>query len=80
MTQRQTPAIQYEPPYSLDFVSHLDAGCYPAELTYQLMATLRLDPAGARMLDDLAIVRMELRLLAAISRESAPLDCEPRNS
>lgn len=47
----------------MDFVSHLDAGCYSDGATHELLATVRLDPAGARMLDDVAIVQMELRLL-----------------
>lgn len=47
----------------MDFVAHLDAGCYPDEVAQQLLDAVRLDAAGARMLDDLAIVQMELRLL-----------------
>lgn len=57
------PPIEYSPPYSMDFVAHLDAGCYPDEVAQQLLDAVRLDAAGARMLDDLAIVQMELRLL-----------------
>ncbi|MDX1870688.1 hypothetical protein SBI67_01010 [Mycolicibacterium sp. 120266] len=63
MSQEQIPAIESAPPYSMVFVSHLDAGCYPEELTQQLLAEVRRDPAGARMLDDLAIVQLELGLL-----------------
>lgn len=47
----------------MDFVAHLDGGCYPDGVTQQLLAAVRLDPVGARMLDDLAIVQMELGLL-----------------
>lgn len=47
----------------MDFVSHLDAGCYPDEVTKELLAAVHRDPAGARMLDDLAIVQIELGLL-----------------
>lgn len=62
VSQEQTPPIEYEPPYSMDFVSHLDAGCYPDEITPRLLTAVRRDAPGARMLDDLAIVQLELRL------------------
>jgi hypothetical protein len=57
------PPIEYEPPFSVDFVSHLDAGCYPDNVTQDLLAAVRSDPTGARMLTELTIVQMELRLL-----------------
>ncbi|ORA10960.1 hypothetical protein [Mycobacterium arosiense] len=63
MQEMPIPPIEYSPPYSMDFVSHLDAGCYPDGVTQQLLAAVRCDPVGARMLDDLAVVQMELRLL-----------------
>jgi hypothetical protein len=63
MTDEPIPPFEWSPPYSLEFVAHLEAGCYPDDVTPRLMAAVRSDPAGARMLDALTIVQMELRLL-----------------
>jgi hypothetical protein len=65
MNDQPIPPIEYRPPYSLDFVSHLDAGCYPDEMTAELLAQVSCDDEGRRMLDALTIVGLELRLLGA---------------
>ncbi|MDM2096403.1 hypothetical protein PP348_20220 [Mycobacteroides abscessus] len=63
MADEPLPPIEYEPPYSLNFVAHLDAGCYPDDLTPELLAGVRRDPAGAGLLDLLTTTQLELRLL-----------------
>ena len=55
--------IKYEPPYSIDFVAHLRAGCYPDALASELLAAICSDPVGARLLDGLTIIQLELRVL-----------------
>lgn len=55
------PPIEYHPPYSLDFVSHLDAGCYPDEVTEKLLAEVSKDEEARRMLEALTLVGLELR-------------------
>ena len=57
------PPIEFFPPYSLDFVAHLDTGCYPDENTADLLAAVSRDEEGRRMLDALVIVGLELRLV-----------------
>lgn len=63
MTDAPIPPVELSPPYSLEFVAHLEAGCYPDDVTPELMAVVCRDPAGARMLDALRITQLELRLL-----------------
>lgn len=46
----------------MDFVAHLYGGCYPAGITSALLAAVRADNDGARMLDALTVVQLELRL------------------
>ena len=48
------PPIEYAPPYSMDFVAHLDAG-YPNDVTRDLLAAVRTDPAGSRLLNALSV-------------------------
>lgn len=55
------PSIEHHPPYSPEFVAHLHAGCYPDDLTPALLALVRADPGGARMLDDYSLIQLELR-------------------
>ncbi|WP_421874646.1 hypothetical protein [Mycolicibacterium wolinskyi] len=64
MYDQPIPPIEFEPPYSMDFVSHLDAGCYPDEIMAERLAAVSRDEEGRRMLDALAIVGLELRLAA----------------
>lgn len=61
MTDLPIPPIEYHPPYSLDFVAHLDADCYPGEITAELLAEVSLDEEGRRMLEALTMVGLELR-------------------
>lgn len=56
------PPIEYEPPYSLEFVSHLHGSCYGDDVTPSLLAAVRADEVGARMLDSLTVVQLEMRL------------------
>src|SRR5947209_7583707 len=35
------PPIEYEPPYSIDFVAHLHGGCYPEHITPTFLAAVR---------------------------------------
>jgi hypothetical protein len=55
------PPIEFQPPYSLDFVAHLHGGCYSADVTPMLLRSVQTDPDGARMLDALTGVQLELR-------------------
>jgi hypothetical protein len=56
------PPIEYGPPFSLDFVAHLHGYRYPADVAPLLMRAVQRDPDGARMLDALESVRIELRV------------------
>lgn len=62
MTEATLPPIEYQPPYSLDFVAHLDAGCYPDALSLELLAAVSSNEEGRRMLDALTITGLELRI------------------
>lgn len=64
MDDQSIPPIEREPPYSMDFIAHLHGGCYPDAISRLLVAAVRADPDGARMLDGLEIVQLELRLRA----------------
>lgn len=55
------PPIELAPPYSLDFVAHLDAGCYPDDLSDALLAAVCRDEHGRRLLDALIVSRLEVR-------------------
>lgn len=57
------PPIEHEPPYSMEFVSHLHAGCYAASPTAAHMQAVRLDPNGARMIDALLAAQLAVRAL-----------------
>ncbi|SHT79403.1 Uncharacterised protein [Mycobacteroides abscessus subsp. abscessus] len=57
------PPIELRPPYSLDFVAHLHGGCYPDDITPLLLAAVDRNDAGRRMLDDLALARLELVIM-----------------
>lgn len=46
----------------MDFVAHLDGGCYPVAITTDLLASVNSDEEGRRMLDALTIVGLELRI------------------
>lgn len=59
------PAVEHAPPYSLEFVAHLHGGCYSADITPQLIAGVKADEAGRRLLDQLTIVQLELWLAAS---------------
>lgn len=63
MDSESIPPPEHAPPYSLDFVSHLHGGCYPANITPALLHAVRHDPAGVRMLDALTVTQMELGIL-----------------
>lgn len=62
MTDPPVPPVEYHPPYSLDFVAHLDAGCYPDEIAAELLAAVSRDEHGRRVLDALTITGLELRI------------------
>lgn len=47
----------------MDFVAHLQGGCYAADDTVRLLRAVGADLDGAGIIDDLTIVQMELRLL-----------------
>jgi hypothetical protein len=51
MTDEPIPPVEWSPPYSLDFVAHLEGGCYPTDITDTLMSAVRGDSDGARMLE-----------------------------
>jgi hypothetical protein len=55
------PPIEFQPPYSLDFVAHLHGGCYSADVTPMLLRSVQADPDGARMLNAITDVQLELR-------------------
>jgi hypothetical protein len=57
------PAIEWSPPFTMDFVAHLAGGCYPDDVTPALLRAVRTDRDGARMLYALALVQLELVLL-----------------
>lgn len=63
MQDHPIPPIEWSPPYSLDFIAHLHGGCYPEDVTPNLLAAVRDDPARARQLDSMTLVQLELRLL-----------------
>lgn len=56
------PPVEYSPPYTMNFVAHLSGGCYPADITPALLRAVRADETGARMLDGITMVELELRL------------------
>lgn len=56
------PPVEYSPPYTMNFVAHLSGGCYPADITPALLSAVRADETGARMLDGITMVELELRL------------------
>jgi hypothetical protein len=62
------PPIEYAPPFSFDFVAHLCGGCYPADVTPLLLRAVQSDPDGARMLDQLTFVQLELKLLGGAAQ------------
>ncbi|WP_074355653.1 hypothetical protein [Mycobacteroides abscessus] len=57
------PPVEFEPPYSVDFVAHLHGGCYPDALASDLLAGVRRDHESARLLDALTVTQLELRIL-----------------
>lgn len=64
MVEPPLPPIEHHPPYSVDFVACLDAGCYPDSVTPDLLAAVNSDEEGRRVLVALALVGLQLRAAA----------------
>lgn len=62
MPDEPVPPIELAPPYSMEFVAHLHAGCYAEGISRQLIRAVRQDKEGQRMLDALSITQLELRI------------------
>ena len=62
------PPIESSAPYSLDFVAHLHGGCYPNDVSPQLIEAVKRDPAGKQALDALNLVQLELKAVKHVLR------------
>lgn len=68
VTDEPLPPTEYGPPYSLDFVAHLHAGCYSGSETPSLMEAVRRDADGARMIDALLHTQLAVHALGRTVR------------
>jgi hypothetical protein len=63
------PAIDFEPPYSLDFLAHLHGGCYPPDVTARLLEGIGRDLDASKLMDSLTLVQLALRLVGHDDRD-----------
>lgn len=66
MTHDELPPIEYNPPFSMEFVAHLHGGCYDEDIAIRLLSMARQDRTGQHMLDMLNITRLGLARLSRL--------------